>query len=125
VSAQDEASVDKTISYVKSVIPEYKNKVPTTTIIEPLVENAIVSYIYDTSSGSHQVVTTYNYETKEVHLIQNEPISSKIVPYFYEETKDSQGQTVVTSNNLTEIESRVKNTEVLVAYLKDNEHSIQ
>lgn len=56
--------------------------------------------------------------TKESTLIESNPVQLDIKPFFYEEKKNAQGQTVVLSNNLTEVVTRLPKTEVLQTYIQ-------
>lgn len=61
----------------------------------------------------------YNKTSGQSTLLESNPIPDDIQPFFYEEKKNPQGESVVTSNNLTEVVQRVPKTELLQDYLSD------
>ncbi len=51
-------------------------------------------------------------------LIESNPIQQDIKPFFYEEKRNTHGQTVILSNNLTEVVTRIPHAQLLQDYIK-------
>lgn len=81
--------------------------------MEPTEQTDFVSYIFDSAAATTQVVVMYNKTSGQSTLLESNPIPHDIQPFFYEEKKNPQGESVVTSNNLTEVVQRVPKTELL------------
>lgn len=61
-----------------------------------------VTYIYERENIKEQVVLVYNKTTKESKVIEVNPVKN-VKPFFYEEKKSENGDNVIVTNNLTEV----------------------
>lgn len=64
------------------------------------------------------MVVLHDKTTKESTLIESNPVKLDIKPFFYEEKKNTHSQTVILSNNLTEVVTRLPKAEVLQTYIQ-------
>ena len=71
----------------------------------------------------------YNKTTKSVVIVEHNPISPSIKPFYYEEKTNQDGDNVIVTNNLTEVVNRIPETTVLTDYIEQEteitEESIQ
>lgn len=110
-------AIPATTTFLQSEFPIYVSQTPSTVIVEPLGKSDFVSYIYESATSKTQVVVLYNQTSGESTLLESNPVQLNIQPFFYEEKKNHKGESVVVSNNLTEVAQRVHKGEVLKNYL--------
>lgn len=104
-------SVSETTTYIQKEYPIYISQTPSTVIVEQLNEVDIVTYLYETSAETKtQLVLTYNKTSQESSVIESSIIPKVVEAFFYEEKTNQNGQTVVITNNLTEVIQRVPKT---------------
>ena len=78
-------SIVTTLPYIEEQIPELSGETPSTIIVEPTESVEFVSYIYQKETTKTQIVTIYNKTTKAVVIVEHNPISPSIKPFYYEE----------------------------------------
>lgn len=76
-----------------------------------------MTFLYETATSKEQVVTVYNKTSQTTQIIESSPIQAIIKPFFYEETKNEEGDNVIITNNLTEVIQRVPTVSILQEYL--------
>lgn len=112
-------SISSTTSFIQNNLPALKNEIPSTVIVESLTNTEFVSYIYETETTTSQVVVMYDKTTGSSIILENNPISDNIQPFFYEEKKNIEGEKIVLSNSLTEVVQRLPKTEILEKHFKE------
>jgi hypothetical protein len=84
-------SISSTTAFIQANIPTLKNEIPSTVIVESLANTEFVSYIYETETTTNQVVLMYDKTSGVSTILENNPISENIQPFFYEEKKNIEG----------------------------------
>ena len=107
-----------TTAFIIKEFPIYSDQTPTAVIVQPSTHSDLVSYIYEAATSKTQVVVLHDKTTNESTLIESSPVQQGIQSFFYEEKKNANGQTVVLSNNLTEVVIRLPKTEILQSYIQ-------
>ena len=102
-----------TTIFIQEELPAYVNQNPTSIIVEQMGTVDFISYIYESTAATTQVVVMYNKTSGESTLVESNPIEQNIQAFFYEEKKNIKGESVIISNNLTEVVQRVPKTEIL------------
>jgi hypothetical protein len=112
-------SIPATTTFLQKEFPIYLSQNPSTVIVESTGSSDLISYIYDSATTRTQVVVMYNQTSGESTLLESNPVQPNIQPFFYEEKKNDKGESVVISNNLTELVQRVHKGDVIQSYLQN------
>ena len=62
----------------------------------------------------------FNKTSKTTTIVESNPISVEIKPFYYEEKVNEEGQNVIVTNNLVEVVERIPETTILKEYIKES-----
>ena len=62
----------------------------------------------------------FDKKTKKTTIVESNPISVEIKPFYYEEKTNEEGENVIVTNNLTEVVERIPETVILKEYIKES-----